>query len=160
MTVGTVAYSALEQLMGEDVDGRADQYALAATTLSPTDWLAAIPSLQPRSRRQPHLNSVPPALADTRPELAALDAILAAALAKNPNDRFARCSDFACALAEQSPTHSPPAAAAPTARAPPAVRSHRADAKKKDTRSQHRSTEPSVYDASGSRVQPPRQCWS
>jgi hypothetical protein len=61
---------------------------------------------------------VPPALADTRPELAALDAILAAALAKNPNDRFARCSDFACALAEQSPTHSPPAAAAPTARAP------------------------------------------
>ncbi len=31
MTVGTVDYTAPEQLMGEDIDGRADQYSLAAT---------------------------------------------------------------------------------------------------------------------------------
>lgn len=32
MAVGTIAYSAPEQLMGEEIDGHADQYGLAATT--------------------------------------------------------------------------------------------------------------------------------
>jgi serine/threonine-protein kinase len=102
MTVGTVAYSAPEQLMGEEIDGRADQYALAATAYHLLTGSQLFPHSNPAVVISRHLNSPPPALADTRSELAALDPIMSVALAKDPNDRFQRCADFARALAEQS----------------------------------------------------------
>lgn len=102
MTVGTVAYCAPEQLLGEDVDGRTDQYALAATAYHLLTGAPLFANTNPAVVISRHLNNSPPALADTRPELAKLDAVLAAALAKQPNDRFQRCGDFARAFAEQS----------------------------------------------------------
>ncbi len=102
MTVGTVAYSAPEQLMGDDIDGRADQYALAATTYHLLTGVQLFPHSNPAVVISRHLNSPPPALADTRPELAALDPVLSVALAKSPNDRFVRRSDFAAALVDHS----------------------------------------------------------
>ena len=101
MTVGTVAYSAPEQLMGEEIDGRADQYALAATAYHLLTGSHLFPHSNPAAVISRHLNSPPPALADSRPELAALDPVLATALAKDPADRFTLCADFAHALAEQ-----------------------------------------------------------
>ena len=76
MTVGTVAYSAPEQLMGEEIDGRADQYALAATAYHLLTGSQLFPHSNPAVVISRHLNSPPPALADTRPELAALDPVL------------------------------------------------------------------------------------
>ena len=109
MTVGTVAYSAPEQLLGEDIDGRADQYALAATAYHLLTGSALFPHSNPAVVISRHLNTAPPALADKRPRLAALDPVLAAGLAKNPDDRFPRYSDFAHALAEQvGDTAAPP----------------------------------------------------
>src|SRR5271163_837037 len=101
MTVGTVAYSAPEQLLGQDIDGRADQYALAATAYHLLTGSQLFPHSNPAVVISRHLNPEPPALADTRPELAALDPALAIALAKDPKDRFPRCIDLARALAEQ-----------------------------------------------------------
>lgn len=119
MTVGTVDYAAPEQLSGDEMDGRADQYSLAATAYH---LLTGAPPFRDSNAAVVigrHLSAQPPLLADARPELESLDHVLAAALAKDPADRFATCGDFASALNEQVPASaSGLAAAAPTARAP------------------------------------------
>ena len=121
MTVGTVAYSAPEQLLGEDIDGRADQYSLAATAYHLLTGSHLFPNSNPAVVISHHLNVQPPALAGSRPDLAKLDPVLAIALAKRPQDRFNRCSDFARALSEQI-NPGVPTSSAPTASAPSAVR--------------------------------------
>ena len=53
MTVGTLSYAAPEQLMGGQLDGRADQYALAATAFHLLTGAPAVSALQSGSRHQP-----------------------------------------------------------------------------------------------------------
>jgi serine/threonine protein kinase len=65
MTVGTLAYSAPEQLMGEEIDGRADQYALAATTYHLLTGVQLFPHSNPAVAISRHLNAAPPVLAAT-----------------------------------------------------------------------------------------------
>lgn len=107
MTVGTVAYTAPEQLKGEDIDGRADLYSLAATAYQLLTGSTLFPRSSPAAVIGAHLSAEPPSLVDTRPELASLEPVLALGLAKNPEDRFLRCADFANALAEQSTRANP-----------------------------------------------------
>ena len=121
MTVGTVAYCSPEQLLGEDIDGRADQYALAATAYHLLTGSQLFPNSNPAVVISRHLNVSPPALADGRPALAKLDPVLAIGLAKRPEDRFERCSDFAHALSEQIDPAGAPTTSAPTASAPRAM---------------------------------------
>ncbi|WP_179469044.1 serine/threonine-protein kinase [Mycolicibacterium vinylchloridicum] len=98
MTVGTVSYAAPEQLMGRDLDGRADQYALAATAYHLLTGKPPFLHSNPAVVISQHLSAAPPNLADHRPDLADLDPALQKALAKDPADRFERCVDFARAL--------------------------------------------------------------
>jgi serine/threonine-protein kinase len=98
MTVGTVSYAAPEQLMGGQLDGRADQYALAATAYHLLTGSPPFHHTNPAVVISQHLSATPPVMGDRRPELAALDPVLAKALAKDPNDRFEHCADFARAL--------------------------------------------------------------
>ncbi|WP_139333256.1 serine/threonine-protein kinase, partial [Mycobacterium sp. SP-6446] len=95
MTVGTAAYAAPEQLMGNHIDGRADQYALAATAYHLLTGVPVFPNTNAVAVISAHLTAPPPRLSAMRPELAGLDEVLARALAKNPGDRFALCTEFA-----------------------------------------------------------------
>jgi serine/threonine protein kinase, bacterial len=107
MTVGTVSYAAPEQLMGERLDGRADQYALAATAFHLLTGRPPFQNSNPAVVISQHLSAAPPAIGEHRPELAGLDPVLAKALAKAPADRFERCADFARALAHQLESGAP-----------------------------------------------------
>ncbi|AYE94842.1 serine/threonine protein kinase [Mycobacterium paragordonae] len=114
VAVGTISYVAPEQLLGKALDGRADQYALAATTFF---LLTGAPPFQDTNRAvvlSHHLNSPPPRISQRRPELAHLDAVLAKALAKDPNKRYPTCADFARALAQAGHTERPGSAERPT----------------------------------------------
>ncbi|TDO14728.1 serine/threonine-protein kinase [Mycobacterium sp. BK086] len=98
MTVGTVAYSAPEQLKGEDIDGHADQYALAATAYHLMTGMPPFTHTNPAIVISQCLSSEPPSIGAKRPELACLSPVFAKALAKDPNKRYKRCTDFARAL--------------------------------------------------------------
>jgi serine/threonine-protein kinase len=103
VAVGTISYVAPEQLLGKQLNGQADQYALAATTFH---LLTGAPPFQDSNRAvvvSDHLRTPPPRISARRPDLAHLDAVLARALAKDPNERYPTCLDFARALTQQGP---------------------------------------------------------
>ncbi|MGO9158953.1 serine/threonine-protein kinase [Mycobacterium sp.] len=120
-TVGTVTYAAPEQLMGGDIDARADQYALAATAFHLFTGAPPYQHSNPVAVISRHLTAPQPKLSDWRPDLADLDEVLSRALAKNPEDRFAQCHEFATALTQRADmssgapcrTEASPTAAAP-----------------------------------------------
>ncbi len=102
MTVGTVAYAAPEQLKGESIDGRTDQYALAATAFQLLTGTPPFEHSNPAVVISQHLTSDPPAIGARRPELSDLGPALDKALAKSPKDRFDKCIDFARALSHRT----------------------------------------------------------
>ena len=98
MTVGTVNYAAPEQLKGDQIDGRADQYALAATAYHLLTGTAPFANSNPAVVISKHLSAQPPPIGAGHPDLARLGPVFARALAKDPADRFAVLRDFAAAM--------------------------------------------------------------
>lgn len=97
--VGTLAYAAPEILTGEPAIPASDQYALACTTFQLLTGSQPYPGQTPMALIAGHVNTPAPRISERRPDLVHVDAVFARALAKNPADRFASCSEFAAALA-------------------------------------------------------------
>jgi len=94
--MGTIDYVAPEQIAGEEIDGRADVYSLGCLLY---ECLVGEPPFRRDSDTAvvfAHLEEAPPAPSARRPELpAALDAVIARALAKDPEQRYPSCREFA-----------------------------------------------------------------
>ncbi|NKX88397.1 ADP-ribosylglycohydrolase family protein [Nocardia coubleae] len=97
----TIAYASPEQLSSEPLDGRGDQYSLACTVFRLLTGTGPYDAPNPATVMLGHLNAPPPSASSRRTSLpAAVDAVLAKALAKNPAHRFPTCTAFATALTE------------------------------------------------------------
>jgi serine/threonine protein kinase len=105
MTVGSVGYAAPEQLLGERLDGRADQYGLAATAFHLLTGARPFRDSNPAVVISKQLTTPAPMLSERRSDLANLDRVLSAALAKEPNGRYPHCLDFADALSRAGRQH-------------------------------------------------------
>jgi serine/threonine protein kinase len=94
--LGTPAYSSPEQVEGKPLDGRADEYSLACAAFEMLTGAPPFVQTQITALILAQLSSPPPTLTSRRPDLpAAADPVFAKALAKNREDRYASCREFA-----------------------------------------------------------------
>ncbi len=97
--MGTIDYVAPEQIAGEEIDGRADVYSLGCLSYECLVGEPPFPRDSEIAAVFAHLETEPPAPSAHRPELpAALDAVIARALAKDPERRYSNCRGFAQAV--------------------------------------------------------------
>jgi YVTN family beta-propeller protein len=91
--MGTIDYVAPEQIRGEPLDGRADQYALACLLFECLTGTVPYRTRSDVAAIFAHLEEPPPRASERAAELPeAIDAVLARGMAKRPEDRFESCS--------------------------------------------------------------------
>jgi serine/threonine protein kinase len=97
--LGTVDYIAPEQIAGQPIDGRADEYSLACSAFELLTGTSPFHRPEAVTAIYAQLNEPPPPVTSLRPDLPpAADHVFARALAKAPESRYATCLDFADAL--------------------------------------------------------------
>lgn len=118
--MGTLDYVPPEQIKGQDLDGRSDQYALACVTYQCLTGRVPFDQADEAAVLFAHLSEPPPSATEVRPDLpAAIDAVITRGMAKEPGDRYPTCS--ALADAARSAVQPPAGATTPIAPAPTVV---------------------------------------
>jgi serine/threonine protein kinase/CHASE2 domain-containing sensor protein len=98
--VGTLDYLAPEQIRGEEVDARADIYALAGVLYHCLTGEVPFRRDSEAATMWAHVSAPPPSANRVRPELPEeLDEVIARGMAKDPADRYASASEMAQAAA-------------------------------------------------------------
>ena len=97
--LGTPGYMAPEQVMGQPVDGRADLFSAGVLLYEVLSGKKPFTGDAPTAVVYQIMHVEPPPIHDAAPELPeALNEIVTRALAKNPNERYARASEMAADL--------------------------------------------------------------
>ncbi|MFF0542998.1 protein kinase [Nocardia thailandica] len=98
--LGTLAYTAPELLTERRADHRADVYSLGCTLFQLLTGTTPFPRESVAAVMHAHLFAPPPRPSELRPGLpAAIDAVIARALAKDPDARYSSCGALAAATA-------------------------------------------------------------
>ncbi|WP_433525526.1 protein kinase domain-containing protein [Nocardia pseudovaccinii] len=98
MFSATLSYASPEQMTGAKLDNRTDQYSLACALYWLFTGMAPFDAPDPNDIIRGHLQHVAAPLATRRQGLnPALDGVLAKAMAKRPEHRYATCVEFAAA---------------------------------------------------------------
>jgi serine/threonine-protein kinase len=121
--IGTADFMAPEQFSGEEVDARADVYALGCVLYNALTGEVPYPRGTVPATMLAHLHDEPPRPAEVAPDVpAGFDRVIARALAKDPADRYPSAGDLgraALAAAEGRPVTESERTVARGAAAPP-----------------------------------------
>ena len=97
--MGTPAYMAPEQVLGQEVDARADLYAIGVVLYRVTTGRLPFKGVTPFALAQSQVNDPPTPIRTARQGLPEwLEQVIAVALAKAPGDRFQSAQDFQTTL--------------------------------------------------------------
>ncbi|MEA2296943.1 MAG: hypothetical protein QOE86_4582 [Solirubrobacteraceae bacterium] len=154
--VGTTHYLAPEQVEGRELDGRADVYALGCLIFHCLTGEVPFPRDNDMAVLYAHLHDDPPKLSERRRGLPeGLDAVIAKAMDKSPERRFASCGAMISALRAVVDAAGPLAESSSAGRRPSSVVARRipaegdSDSMPTDTRSVSSGESSSVYTLTG-----------
>ncbi|MEV6562039.1 protein kinase [Nocardia sp. NPDC051756] len=113
LAIGTLAYMAPERFTGK-ADARADVYSLGCVLYECLTAARPYGDTDPAQQMHAHLMTDPPRAASRNAAVpAALDAVIARAMAKQPGDRYSTAGDFAAAAHAAIGTRPPVSSARP-----------------------------------------------